>query len=326
MDSEKIINIIIMVAVFGLFFSLWGICVFLWLAKYLMRLDIVQRRLGVNKKLESKESKVLRLWCDSQKDSLKEKTVKKNNLKQRLEKLRSEAGWKLSVRMILIRLVALIALAFTIVFLITQEVMFGVVAAGTVFLVSYTFLRKSINNHTALFERQLADALGIASRALRAGHPLIGTFQLISEEIGDPLGSIFSKICQEQTLGLDLKDSIRKVAQTAYNSELKLFATAVAIQFQSGGNLADLMDRLASVIRSRIRLNRRVRVVTAQTQFSKRVLISLPFILFFILSMLHPEYMDPFYETVQGKYLLMSAAMSVLFGAWAMNRLSRSFN
>jgi tight adherence protein B len=173
-----------------------------------------------------------------------------------------------------------------------------------------------------LFERQLVDALGIAARALRAGHPLVGAFQLVAEEIGEPLGGIFSRICQEQSLGLDLKDSIHKVTKTTRNSELKLFATAVSIQFESGGNLADLMDSLADVIRARMRLNRRVRVITAQTQFSKVILISLPFVLFVMLNIISPQYMQLFYTTTAGKYLLGIAVASVLLGSWVMHRLS----
>ncbi len=145
---------------------------------------------------------------------------------------------------------------------------------------------------------------------------------VISEEIGDPLGGVFGQICQEQALGLDLKDSIRKVSETTYSSELKLFATAIAIQFQSGGNLADLMDRLAAVIRARMRLNQRIRVITAQTQFSKRVLIALPVLLFVTLNIINPQYMQPFYVTAAGKYMLATGGASFLFGIWIMNRIS----
>jgi tight adherence protein B len=166
------------------------------------------------------------------------------------------------------------------------------------------------------------DALGISARALRAGLPLMGSFQLISEEIDDPIGSIFFQICHEQLLGLDMKDSIRKVAKTVPSAELKLFATSVAIQLQSGGNLAELMDSLASVIRARMRLNRRVRVLTAQTQMSKRILIALPILLFLLLNLLSPEYMEMFYTTTPGKYMLIAMASTVLFGAWVMNRLA----
>ena len=104
--------------------------------------------------------------------------------------------------------------------------------------------------------------------------------------------------------------------------ELRLFSTSVAIQLQSGGNLAELMDSLAAVIRSRMRLSRRVRVLTAQTQFAKRTLIAVPIILFFVLNIMSPEYMQTFYTTTNGKFLLIGAASMVLLGAWVMNKLA----
>jgi len=149
-------------------------------------------------------------------------------------------------------------------------------------------------------------------------HELLVRLGLTYEEKGD----IFSRICHEQLLGLDMKDSIRKVARNVSNAELKLFATAVAIQLQSGGNLADLMDSLASVIRVRMRLNRRVRVLTSQTQFSKRVLIALPLVLFLLLNFVSPQYMETFYTTTSGKYMLVIMTSMVLFGSWVMNRLA----
>jgi tight adherence protein B len=182
---------------------------------------------------------------------------------------------------------------------------------------------QSISKRSALLDTQLVDGLGICARALRAGLPLLGSFQLISEEIDDPIGSIFFRICHEQLLGKDMKDSIRTVAKTVASPELTLFATSVAIQLQSGGNLAELMDSLANVVRSRMKLNRRVRILTAQTQMSKKVLIGLPIFLFFMLSYMSPEYMVVFYATTVGKYMLVVGASFVLFGSLVMNRMAR---
>ena len=320
MDPHKLINVIVMTTVFALVFSFWCICVFLWLTQYLRRLQTVQKRLGIGEKVQSNESRVLQLWSDTQRETRKDS--QKLTLLKRMELLRNKAGWRASVRVIIIRLLAVTILACVITYIMSGSIVAAAgIFAATIF-VFWSYLQRCITKHTVLFERQMADALGIAARALRAGHPLVGTFQLISEEIGDPLGGIFARICQEQTLGSDLKDSIRKVAESTYSPELKLFATAIAIQFQSGGNLADLMDRLATVIRARMRLNRRVRVITTQTQFSKKILIALPILLFFLLNVINPQYMQLFYTTSAGKCMFAMGIASVLFGTWMMNRIS----
>jgi tight adherence protein B len=320
MNQQQLINIIAMMAVFGLVFSVWCICIFLWFGKYLSRLQSVQKRLGIVKK-DTDESKTLRLWRETQQNTGNAFLAEKLTLQERLERLRRSAGWPMPAHIAILGVIGAAILGFIVTYLWGGRITWAVATPLAIVIGFWSYTKHCITKNAALLERQLVDALGIAARALRAGHPLLGAFQLISEEIDEPLKDIFLRICQEQMLGLDLKDSIQKVAQNSYNSELKFFATAVAIQLQSGGNLADLMDSLASVIRSRMKLNRRVRVMTAQTQFSKRLLIALPIIMFFFMDISNPQYMEPLYTTAIGRLLLLMMSMSILFGAWVMNRM-----
>jgi tight adherence protein B len=239
-----------------------------------------------------------------------------------LEVLKNSAGWTLPAHTVILRVIGASFLAFILTYLVKGSMLIALIVAASIVIAFWTYTKMSIAKQAALFERQLVDALGICARALRAGLPLLGSFQLISEEIDKPVGDIFFRICHEQLLGLDMKESIRKVARNVYNPEMKLFATAVAIQLQSGGNLADLMDSLASVIRARMRLNRRVRVLTSQTQLSKRILIAIPMILFLLLNIISPQYMEVFYSTTTGKIMLAAMASMVLFGVWVMNRIA----
>jgi tight adherence protein B len=103
---------------------------------------------------------------------------------------------------------------------------------------------------------------------------------------------------------------------------MKLFAASTVIQLRSGGNLADMMDRLVAVIRDRMRLQRRVRVLTAQTQFSKRVLIAMPFVLIAILMMLKPDYLELMWTTQVGRYMLGAAGIFLIIGSWVMNKIA----
>ena len=159
-------------------------------------------------------------------------------------------------------------------------------------------------------------------RLVRAGHPLVGAFQLIATEVPPPVGGLFAEICQAQEMGLTIERAILEVGRTFNNADVRIFGTSVAIQLRSGGNLADMMDRLAYVIRDRMRLSRRVRVLTAQTQFSKRILAVLPVVVFVVLSSVNPKYMSTMYSTQTGRYLLTIAAVGVLLGIWIMNRIS----
>ena len=196
-------------------------------------------------------------------------------------------------------------------FALTGRALAGAGVAMAVIMLFWVLLKQQLTRRAAEFDMQFVDALELAARSLRAGHPLIGGFQLAAEEIPAPVGRVFADICQQQELGVSFEDALRRAAARA-NADVKLFATSIIIQLESGGNLADMMSRLAVVIRDRIRLNRRVRVLTAQTQMSKRILIVLPFVLFALLNALNPSYMEPLYATTAGKGMLVGASLSIM--------------
>jgi len=322
MGNEQTINAVVTVAVFGLVLSLWAICIVLWAGQYLFRLQAIRKRLGIAD-AETVEGRAVRLWRQSQQESAAAaRSAGRETIKDRLETLQQDLGWRTSVTTVFLEVAGLTVVVFMAAMAMDAGVGLSLAAAGAIPVVFWSLVRKRLNKQAALFETQLVDALGIAARSLRAGHPLVGAFQLISEEIDDPLGGIFNRICQEQALGLDLRDAIRKVSKTTRNAELKLLTTAIAIQMKSGGNLADLMDSLGEVIRARTKLKRRVRVLTAQTQLSKSILIGLPIVLFIVLNTLNPQYMALLYTTTAGRYMLAAMIGSVLLGWWAMNRMS----
>ncbi|MHC4552376.1 MAG: type II secretion system F family protein [Planctomycetota bacterium] len=323
MDLEQIINIVISLTVFGLALSLWCIGVFLWLGRYLVKLKSVKKRLGVAAIDSDEDSDVLRLWRDMQikREAEYFDLEQKPSISEKFKQWLNETGWKSPMRTLVVGVGGLLLTSFIIGFGLTQNVWVGACAAFAAFYIFLQYTQSLIVKRANLFERQLVDALGVAARALRAGHPLVGAFQLIAEEIGEPLGDIFRQIYQQQAFGSDLKDSIRQAAKENRNTEFKLFATAVSVQLHSGGNLADLMDSLASVVRARIRLNKRIRVLTAQTQFSKVILIGMPIFMFIFLNIINREYMDPLYTTDQGRYMLFGIFILMILGSWLMNRM-----
>jgi tight adherence protein B len=321
MNRQEILNAVMMAAIFVLVFSAWSICVVLWVVQYARRRKQLQKRLGFGG-AEVQRSQALQLWRDEYETRRQSSYSKRETLAERLERLRTEAGWKMPWQMVFLGVFVAAAFACAAVVLLGYGVPLGAGVGAAVVVAFWILTGRRMTARIALFERQFVDALGIAARALRAGHPLVGALQLVSEEVGEPLGGLFGEICQEQALGLDLESSIRRVANTSRNGDLKLFATAVSIQMTSGGNLAELMDSLASVMRSRMRLHRRVRVLTAQTNMSKWILIALPVVLFLTLNVIAPEYMQTFYTTWPGRYMLIGMTVSILLGAWLMEKLS----
>jgi tight adherence protein B len=321
MNTQQLINTILMGSVFVLVLSAWSICVLLWMVQYTRRRKRLQKRIGFAGE-ETSKADTLQLWREEFQAKRVSARRKKETWGERLERIRADAGWKSPAHRVILSVLSIAALAAVGPVLAGYGIALGLAIGMAIVIVFWTLTKKRMEHRIALFERQLVESLGIAARALRAGHPLVGAFQSISEEIEEPVGRIFGEICQEQALGLDLQDSIRRVADGTRNGDLKLFATAVSIQMTTGGNLADVMDSLATVMRSRLRLNRRVRVLTSSSRMSKNTLLVVPILLFLFLNITSPQYSEVFYTSLAGRCMLIITATSMLLGAWVMGRLS----
>jgi tight adherence protein B len=321
MNTQELINTILMASIFVLVFSGWTICVLLWMVQYARRRRRLQKRMGVLD-AETRKAQTLQLWREEYQAHRAAARRRKESLGERLDRLGADAGWKTPAYLVILAVFGLAVFAAAVPALLGYQMLIGLALAVLILIVFWSLTRKQIERRLSLFERQLVESLGIAARALRAGHPLVGAFQSIAGEIGDPVGRIFGEICQEQALGLDLQDSIRRVANATRNADLKLFATAVSIQMTTGGNLADVMDNLAAVTRARMRLNRRVRVLTTSTRMNRNTLLAVPIFLFIFINLSSPDYAAVFYTTFTGRCMLGAAAVGMLFGAWMMTKLS----
>ena len=321
-DPEQIIQLVLIVSVFGLVLAAWIFGVMLWASRRSSRTEKIEQRLGLDDHPDGAH-RVLHLWRDGTEQTTSVPIAHQSRgWFGRLDDEARRAGWKMSgITILLTLLIAMIA-SSSMIYVLTSNPALAVGVAVATFFVFRIYQKHRISGRDALFERQFAEALELAARSLRAGHPLMGAFHLVAEEMSAPVCHVFADICQQHALGADLEDVLQRTGERAVSTDLKLFATSVAIQMRSGGNLASLMDRLAAVIRDRIRLSRRVRVLTAQTQMSKRVLIVLPFIVFMLFSVLNPDYMSVFYQTTPGKLMLAAGAVLLASGAWVMNKMA----
>ncbi|MHC4982329.1 MAG: type II secretion system F family protein [Planctomycetota bacterium] len=315
--------VVIAVATFGLILGIWLLAVLVWRRQRGSQERKVEQRLGLTAPEETGRTHLLRLWHDGHQATISVPGRRRSRpLSQRLERLRRDAGWTVPAQTVILGVFGTALLIFVAAYVITGHLLAGLCGAVGLLLVARAYLKRRIGRRIAMFESQFLGALELAVRSLRAGHPLTGACQLMSEEIPAPVGPVFARICQQQEMGIDLSTAIGDAASQSASPDLKLFATSVAIQLRSGGNLADMMDRLSLVIRERIRLNRRVRVLTAQTQFSKRILAALPLVLFAILNIINPQYVEPLYTTFAGKMLLVMAGLGVVAGVYIMNRMA----
>jgi tight adherence protein B len=323
-DPANTLRVITTVSVFGLVLALEVLVLLAWSLAKAQRTQRIERRLGLQAAAAAGKVRQLRLWHDGQEAiTLVPGVSRRASLMRGLERLRRDAGVQMPASTLLLAVLGGSLLAAAIAMVLVKSWMLAVVCAVAVPMVVHMFLVHRGTQRYSLMDRQLVDGMLLASRSLRAGHPLIAAFRLISDEIPAPVGAIFGKICQQQQLGVSLEEAVRESAEGSGHDDLKLFATSVTIQLRSGGNLADTIERLASVVSDRIRLGRRVRVLTAQTQLSKRLLLALPLVMFVVLTAIKPQYIERLHATDDGRVLLAVAAAGLVIGAWSMNRLAK---
>lgn len=324
MDPRTLLALLIGVSVFLFIACAWGMAVIYIGSKRKSRENAIGQRLGIAEiPVEGAAgTRTLRLWHEGREVTTAVLEGGVDTFADKFARQCKEAGFEAPVKTILLGVAGGMCGAFALVLLFTGSILAGIAAAVATVMGFRMVLNMKVNKRRNLFESQLVDALELAARSLRVGHPLPGAFRLASEEIAAPVGVIFGNMVQQQELGVPLDQAVAQAAADSSSDDLKLFATAVIIQIRSGGNLADMMERVVAVMRDRQRLSRRVRVLIAQTQFSKQVLLSLPIGMFVLLNVMNPEYMRPLYTESNGQMIILAAACMLGVGAWVMSKLA----
>ncbi len=189
--------------------------------------------------------------------------------------------------------------------------------SGAVFVLPILYLYRRRKKRLERLVQQLPDVFELLSQALRAGHSLASGMQLVAKEMPDPAGTEFGRVFHEQNLGLKVEDSLRNMAERVDMLDVRFFVTAVLIQRQVGGDLAEVLDKIGAVIRERIQLFGTVKALTAEGRLSGYVLLALPVIVMLVMLKVNSNYATMLFTDPLGKMMLATAAVMQLMG-WAM--------
>lgn len=173
----------------------------------------------------------------------------------------------------------------------------------------------------ARFAKQLPDAMELVARALRSGHSLASGLQVVVQEMPDPISQEFGMAYEEQNLGVPIDVALKNVFRRVPNLDFKFFATAVAIQRQSGGDLAEILDKIGHIIRERFRIMGQVQALTGEGRISGIVLMALPIVLFFVMYYLNPEYMMLLFTEEMGRKMIAMAVVMQIIGAFCIKKI-----
>jgi tight adherence protein B len=178
----------------------------------------------------------------------------------------------------------------------------------------YLFLINRRSSRLKKFEEQFPEALDLLSRAIKAGHAFQTAMGMVADELPEPVGPEFKKSFDQQNFGLPLRDALNGMAERVAILDVRFFVTAVLIQRDTGGNLSEILDNLAHVVRERFKIRRQIRVHTAHGRFTGYVLLALPAALAVALSFINPEHMGLLFHEHMGQMMLIGAIVMQTIG------------
>jgi len=250
-----------------------------------------------------------------------------NDLLQRIPgitKLRlliMQAGLTWTVGQVLLTSLAGTVVAAWIASLITAALplalLLGIVVGSTPCL--YLFWQRAARFRR--FEDVLPDAIDLMARALKAGHAVTSMIEMVAQESAEPIASEFRVVFEQQNLGLPLRDAMLNLTDRVPLQDVYFLATAILVQKETGGNLAEILDKLASIMRERMRLKGQLRIYTAQGRLNAWILGLMPFALFFLMSLLNPEYERKLWTDPLGIYSIYAGLVMMALGVFAIRKI-----
>jgi len=202
-----------------------------------------------------------------------------------------------------------------------QAVMFCAVGMvlGGVFPYSYASYRRT--KRFQKFEELFPEAIDTLARAVRAGHAFTTALELIANELSEPVASEFRKLFEEQKFGLPVRDALMNLAERMPLVDVKFFVTAVMLQRETGGNLAEILDNLSYVIRERFKIMRQVRVYTAQGRLTMLLLMGLPPVIVVTMLLTSPAFIRPLFADPIGHVLVVAGVVLQTLGYFVIRKI-----
>ncbi len=194
-------------------------------------------------------------------------------------------------------------------------------AAALAGFLPYSYVLHKRTKRLARFEEQFPEALDFLARAMRAGHALSISMELLSQEVLDPVAPEFRRTFDEHNLGLPLEVVLKNLARRIPLLDVRFFVSAVLLQTRTGGNLSEILLKLSEVIRERFKLKGQVRAFSAHGRLTGKCLIVLPVVVFFLLMLVNPEYMTGLTRFPFGKHLIGGAIILQIIAFLVIRRI-----
>lgn len=194
------------------------------------------------------------------------------------------------------------------------KIVMGIAGLCTGYIIPLLVVKSKTSSRIKAFDAQISDALVLISSSLRSGYSFMQAIELVSREMPPPISVEFFRVLREINLGVTTDEAMEHMAERINSDDLDLVVTAVLIQRQVGGNLAEILDSISNTIRERVKIKGHIRTLTAQGRLSGLIIGLLPLVLLGVISILNPDYISLLFTTTVGHVMLIGAAASEIFG------------
>lgn len=218
---------------------------------------------------------------------------------------------------------ALAILGFSLPVLMDRPVFLGLFFAILLGAIPTVYVLRARTQHMQQFERQLPEALDLMGRALLAGHAFPTAIKMVADEMKDPVGGEFRILFDEMNYGVPQQTALLNLASRTDSTDLSYFVIAVLIQRDSGGNLAELLSNISSIVRARLKLYGEIRTLSAEGRLSAWILSALPFVVAGAVNLLNPKFMQVLWTDPAGLYLIYAAIVMMVLGIFWMRKIIR---
>jgi tight adherence protein B len=236
------------------------------------------------------------------------------SIMQRLHLLLEQANIPYPLGVFVLLAIILLMLGFTGALKLTSSYLIAIAAALFSGMLPYFYIRFKQKKRMRRFQEQLPAALESMARSLRAGHAFSGGLKLVAEEFADPIGPEFDKTVDEINFGVDFNVALKNLSNRIDCDDLRYFVIAVTIQRETGGNLTEILDSIAYIIRERFKLEGNIRTLAAEGKLSAYILFGLPFFIGFVVFFLNPEYIKILFTDVIGKWIIAITVIMMIIG------------
>ena len=240
---------------------------------------------------------------------------------QRLNRLLQQANVQYRLGVFILLAIFLALTGFFAVFLITGNYVLSIIIAPALAGIPFFYLCLKKKKRMEKFQRQLPEGLELIARSLKAGHSFPSGMKLAADEFDDPLGPEFDETLNEINFGVSVPDALKNLADRIDCPDLKYFVISVILQRETGGNLAEIIETLAYIIRERFKLYGKVKILAAEGKLSAIILVALPFLIIIALRFLNPDYINTLFSEPAGRIMAGMAAFMMALGILVMKKM-----